>query len=361
MFRLLKKLRNAYCRIRDKFFKTTDWFFVIWRHKYKINIGIKPKWSLREKIKYNRLGFTDEDYFLYNLKENDYHNYICHWERLRLEDINGRFADILGEKLIFERIFGNFIGVPHINCWVQDGKCVDLDAGKEVDILSVLSQKRELIAKPTRSVGGGTGVHKLELKGDEYLIDGKTVSPEQLKSDISKCEEYIISDSIKQADYANAVFPESVNSMRITTVRRKSGEFEIVMAFHRFGTEMSKPVDNCSSDGVFCAVDMQTGKLSAAVRETEPGKIYSLHPDNNSKIEGVIIPDWEKIKQRVLHAHRCFPYYTFLAWDIVLSDSGEVYALEANRGTDMPWQIITPFRNEKLGEFMRENGLLDEW
>lgn len=112
----------------------------IWRHRYKVDLGIGTRWSLGEKIKYNRLGYTNEDYHCFDLKHRDYRNYISYRERWRLEDINGRFAFILGEKLI---------------------------------------------AKPTRSVGGGTGVHLLMQKGDALFVDDREVSPDQLARAVS--------------------------------------------------------------------------------------------------------------------------------------------------------------------------------
>ena len=133
-----------------------------------------------------------------------------------------------------------------------------------------------------------------------------------------------------------------------------------MMNFHRFGTDQSKPVDNCSSGGLFSHIDLGTGRLSAAVRETEPGKFFENHPDTNAPIEGVTVPHWEDVKRKLLHVHRCFPFYTFLAWDIVIAETGEILVLEINRGSDLMFQMITPLRYEPLGDFMREYGLLDK-
>ena len=77
----------------QKYRYTKYWFNKVWRHKYKIDLGINTKISLVERIKYNMLGFTVEDYYNFNLRENDYHDYISFKERWRLEKVNGRFAD----------------------------------------------------------------------------------------------------------------------------------------------------------------------------------------------------------------------------------------------------------------------------
>lgn len=332
----------------------------IWRHRFKVDIGVHPKWSLLKRIKYNSLGYSLEDYFLFSLEENDYHPYISAWERLKLESINGRFADILGEKLLFERIFGPFIHVPHIYCWIKGGKCLKLDAGEQTDIFRILQKQNRLIAKPTRSLGGGFGVHKIHAQEGLYFVDDKAVSADSLAQAVASWEEYILIDFVRQADYSKEIYPNTANSIRVITVRRKSGNFEVVMSFHRFGTKLSEPVDNCSSGGLFACIDMQSGIMSAAVRESEPGKVHSVHPDSGSQIEGVTVPDWEHIKQELLRVHRCFPFFTFFAWDIVVEQTGQISVLEINRGSDLMFQMITPLRDAPLGEFMREYGLLDK-
>ena len=346
---LLKPLKTVYHEING-----------VWFHKYKIDLAIQPKWSFFQKLKYNRLGFTNEDYYNFNLKNNDYHAYISYRERWRLEDINGRFAYILGEKLLFERIFGRFINVPHINCWVKNGKFLDMDAGEEIDILSVIKEKKELIAKPTRSGGGGAGIKKLSFDGESYYIDADKVLPEDITKQTASLEEYIIVDYIKQADYSDRIYQKTTNSIRVVTARRKNGEYEVLLAFHRFGSDLSCPVDNISSGGMVVIIDTQTGKMGKAKQKTNPNKLHEAHPDSGSQIEGVFIPGWEKITEKLLHVHSCFPYYTFLAWDVVIGTDGNPNILEINRGSDLTVQMIEPLRNSKLGDFMKEYGLLDK-
>lgn len=332
----------------------------VWRHQYKIDLGIAPKWSLGEKIKYNRRGFTNEDYYNFDLKNNDYRDYISYRERLRLENVNGRFAYILGEKLMFERIFGPFIHVPHIRVWVKNRKFYDLDAGKETDLLSVLKESPTLIAKPTRSNGGGFGIHKISLQDETLSVDGKPVSYDELCKKAASWAEYIFVDYVHQAEYSRRIFSETTNSIRVVTALRKSGEIEVLFAFHRFGSEMSKPVDNISSGGMVALIDTATGRLGKAKRKTEPTVFHTAHPDSNVQIEGVVIPNWEGILNQLIHVHHCFRYYTFLAWDVVVGEDGEPYILEINRGSDLGIQMIQPMRNEKMGEFMGEYGLLDK-
>ena len=216
-----------------------------------------------------------------------------------------------------------------------------------------------MIAKPTRSIGGGSGIHKIAFDDKEYWLDRNKVKRDELKNVVSTWEEYIIVDFVKQAKYSEAIYSETTNSIRVITAMRKNGECEVLLAFHRFGSDMSKPVDNISSGGLVALVDLDTGKLGKAKRKIDPEIMHSVHPDSKSQIEGVQITNWEHIKDKLLHVHRCFPYYTFLAWDVVVSEKESPFILEINRGSDLGIQMIKPLRSEKLGVFMREYGLLD--
>ena len=82
------------------------------------------------------MGFTDDEYYKFRLDINNHRDYISYRERLRLEDINGRFAFFLGEKVMFERFFGQFLNIPHTVCWIKDKKFFDLDTGEEISLLA---------------------------------------------------------------------------------------------------------------------------------------------------------------------------------------------------------------------------------
>ncbi len=347
---LMKKAKKQYADFRR-----------IWHFKYKVDLGIHTPMSFADKVKYYRLGFTEKDYYCFDLKTNDYHDYISYRERWRLEDINGRFAYILGEKMLNERLFGQYVNIPHTNCWVKNGACLDLETGEKTDILPILEEKERLIAKPTRSWGGGNGLHSLAYDGQKYSIDGKECSAEKLRASVCSWEEAIIVDFAVQAEYARRIFPDTTNTIRVITGQHKDGQIEILFSFHRFGSNRSKPVDNISSGGFVSLVDIETGTLGPAKTFFDPTRFYSIHPDTNERIEGVRIAHWDRIKSKMIQAHKCFPCYTFLAWDVVATESGDPYVLEINRGSDLGSQMLQPQRHEKLGQFMKEHGLLDNW
>ena len=139
---------------------------------------------------------------------------------------------------------------------------------------------------------------------------------------------------------------------------------DLLYAMHRFGTSRSQFVDNVSSGGIFAQIDIETGVMTKAktlFTSDYTSKGFCTHPDTKSQIEGVKIPNWEEIVDRLLYAHQCFPYYKFFAWDVTIDEKGEPWILEINRGSDLNSQSISPLRHTKLGEWMKSNGLLDHF
>lgn len=346
-------------KLLNSLHKLRKWYKVIYKHQDKVDIGRELDVPFPVKLKYNLLGFTVQDYYAFQLGKNDYRQYISFWERWRLENINGRFAYFLGEKLVFERFFGQTVRVPHIFAWINRGKAIDFNTGEEVDLVSVIKDQGVLIAKPTRSIGGGNGVKRFEFKDGALYANGELLQEEWLRSNLRKFEDYIFVELIHQADYAASVFPGSTNSMRIATGRHKDGSVEVLFAFHRFGCAESAPVDNLSSGGISAYID-EDGVLTSGKRLTNIENWYSTHPDTGAQIEGLRVPGWKEITEALVKAHKSFPYYTFFAWDAVIGQDGVPCILEINRGSDLSIQSIHPLRNEKLGAFMREYGLLDK-
>ena len=338
-----------------------SWYNMIWKHKYKIEIGLAPKIPFFTRLKYGLKGFTEEDCYNFNLEENDYHDYICYKERFRLEFINGRFADIMGEKVLFETLFGRHINVPHIYAWVKNKKLIDPETGNEVDIIPVLQKQKKLVAKPSRSAGGGSGFHILTFENSVFTIDDKECPMDELNERVRKWNDAIFVEFIGQAEYSSTIFPDSANSIRVITARHKNGEFEMLLAFHRFGSSGSKHVDNISSGGLVSLVDMETGTLGIAKRKTEPQNTYTCHPDTGAAIAGTKVTNWEQIKNKLLEVHKQRQFFNFIAWDVVVGKDGKPYVLEINRGSDLGVQMLLPLRHEKLGQFMREYGMLQKW
>lgn len=220
-----------------------------------------------------------------------------------------------------------------------------------------------MLTKPTRSGGGGHGVASLSYVNGKLFIDKKEYSEEAFVRELRSYNDYLIQDWVYPHEYARSVFPDTTNTLRIVTImNHETNKAEILMAVHRFGTSASFPVDNGCSGGLCSFIDVTTGVLDYGYDLINVGRHYSTHPETGAKVEGLQIPNWNNIVKKMTHVHNCFPYYEFLAWDVVITEDGEPCIVEINRGMDTHWlQVNKPLRNEKLGQYMRKKGLLRKW
>jgi hypothetical protein len=351
---VLKVLLNKYRSIKK-------WYYQIYLYTDKRGIleGDIPFFT---KLKWNLRGFTVENLVHFELGKNNWKDYISQAERNKLENVNHPFwADLLGTKVLFEKVFGGIINVPHIYWWSYGGNCYELSDGSRISsILEVINNiNQKIILKPSSSAGGGTGVHVLEKVKGCYYIDSEVVDVENLASKLCGYDNYIAVEFVEQHAYAEMIYPKTTNSIRIVTVKNPdSGTIEVLYTMHRFGSNESFPVDNICNGGVFAVIDLKTGTMTPAKSTRHIGKIYTVHPDTNAKIAGTVVPYWDDVLACVIDWHKRMPQYDFLAWDVVITPSGKPYVLEINRGSDLDVQMIQPMRNEPLGKWMRKKGLL---
>jgi hypothetical protein len=84
-----------------------------------------------------------------------------------------------------------------------------------------------------------------------------------------------------------------------------------------------------SQNGLTVAIDLETGRLGRAFQSSESQEFLPRNPDNGVQIEGFLLPDWTALLSTVSAAHRQFPEYPFLGWDMALSETGPA-VIEAN-------------------------------
>ena len=130
------------------------------------------------------------------------------------------------------------------------------------------------------------------------------------------CEEVI-----PQHEALNAVWPGSINTVRIDTIL-KDGKVHPVAACLRVGNG-ERPIDNFCSGGMVAPVDRKTGRVTGPAVDNQ-NRLYAYHPGTGTKFEGVQIPMWQAIMDLLRDAAPIVPTVRFVGWDIAVTPTGPV-------------------------------------
>ena len=257
MSRVLKKMRTI-----------RSWYNYVWNDKspYKINFFTKVKYTLK--------GFSVNEYVWYNLKTNDYKNYISDYERIKSRDINGEYKIILDNKLLFEEVFRNYTKVPKTYAWISNGYIYGIHDNivDENGIIKFIAKIGKAVLKLERGFEG-KGIYVVEyISEDTYIINGKKSTINDLNKILKNIETAVLTEYIEQSDFEKNLYANSTNTLRIVCAKKKNEKkVKIIKAFQRIGSDCSAPVDNISAGGYASEINLDTGELGKII--TKAGKM----------------------------------------------------------------------------------------
>ena len=156
---------------------------------------------------------------------------------------------------------------------------------------------------------------------------------------------FVIEELIVQNEEMGRFHPQSVNTVRIPTIRFDD-RVEIVHPFVRIGRGESI-VDNAGAGGVFGNIETETGCVYAACDEI--GHQFSIHPDTGIPIVGFVIPHWKEAVSFAKDLAMVVPSVRYVGWDLALTDKGWLM-VEGNDKGQFVFQCPDQkgFRNELI-------------
>lgn len=346
-------------KILQMYRKFREWKIRVWNKENTFSVPFFIR------LKYGIKGFTANEYVWYDLAVNDYRNYISDYERIKSRNINGDFKLILDDKLLFEEIFRNYIKVPNIYAWVSDGNVYGMHGNhlNNKGVLDFLRKKKEAVLKWERGYEGrGTYIIKVD-SSNKFWINGKLKDDAYVQKIFEKRGEAILCEYMHQSDFANELYPNSTNTIRIICAKKK-GEYKthVVKAAQRIGNQDSAPIDNVSAGAIACEIDIEKGELFPGViaknhQKDLSNKFLDYHPETGVQLSGKKIPGWKKIVFEIEKLTNSFPYLNFVAWDVLLLDDG-FCLIEGNASSGcMMFQQRHGVKNEEIGDIYRSYGV----
>jgi Sugar-transfer associated ATP-grasp len=312
------------------------WIKFTWYFLYAIK-NRKP-WSLspRTWIRLYCRGFLPNKLSLYRFRKNNWKTRINDRQTLLTSYINKDYGIIVDNKLLSSLVLRNVASIPDTWAVIRDRRISVPDSGKSHDLKSLIRERGKAILKPTDK-NGGKGIILLEFRNGIYLCNNQVIDGDQLDTLVPESGELILTEYIHQGKFASALYPDTVNTVRLLTMMDPdSGLPFIACAVQRVGTSESFPVDNVSSGGLACTIDIRTGCIGKASRVfvREPFRWIEHHPDNGIQFEGQVIPRWKEICLEMARLAGFFPMIPYIAWDIALLGKG-ICIIETNSWSDL--------------------------
>lgn len=325
-------------RLEKFFINITSWIHFFKKEKVYGRKGISFK-----KLDLLKKGFYSDRLIPYDFQNNLYSDYVSDIETIKLGYVNHPYGRLLRNKLVFSNFFNTYFKTPVCYCIINKGEIEPVNSDTFIDsfkCLIELIQRKKLILKPLLGTAG-QGIILLEQNGSGLYINKKLVENEELKNLIKTLDVYLVSEFIEQGKFSGQFFPDTTNTIRITTISdpEKVTSF-MPYSFMRFGRQKTIPADNISLGGLFSMINVDTGELSPAyeIKKNEKIKLHKYHPDTNVLIDGVKIPGWTELKNFFIKTGGIIkPFIKIVGWDIILTNDSFA-VIEGNNGPDLYMQ-----------------------
>lgn len=254
-------------------------------------------------VKYGA-GYMDYDLFeMYNLTAEQRDTYLTRGRNNALvAKYNDKaFFNELGDKIRFNSRFAAFLH--------RDWVAVTGDNREQV--MDFLARHSVFMAKPSEG-SCGWGIEKLnraEFDSLDALYDTL----------VKKAPRLELEELISQHPAVAAIYPGSINTVRMVTIRGKSGKVYLATAMFRIGN--GKFVDNFNSGGMVAPMDPETGTVIDRALDKQKN-LYENHPATGTPIKGFRFPDWEQARALVEQAAQVVPQMGYVGWDVCFTPEG---------------------------------------
>ena len=267
------------------------------------------------------LGDMAKCFFLYGCSADEYMHFKL-WDKnpeqrqsyyFTLHNVN--FIETINDSsqlyvLLDKKILLDRLGIHLKREYLDLGTCSEND-------FIAFSQKHPKFVAKARSLAGGDQI--TVYSGMENKEAVCSLRCNLLHNNVTLIEEFI-----QQHPAIDHIYPHSVNTIRIHTLRSRD-QVEIVLdPLIRFGSAGGQ-ID--FDGGITVKIDIATGNLHEYGLKNKGFCI--THPDTGIPFKDCQIPNFDQIKAFALRLADLVPEINFIGWDIAVSKNGPV-AVEGN-------------------------------
>lgn len=244
---------------------------------------------------------------------------------------------LIHNKYFFHQLLGSFgIASPNLVVWSFDGTLYGRD-GVILDDASLSCALESsvgdvLVFKPQNDARGH-GIEFLAVVRDGACVrlmldEGRLYGFKQLRAASGRMGDWLLQERVSQHADISAIYPHSVNTLRIVAINFPDGEIRILAALMRMGRNRSV-IDNASAGGIHAHIDVEEGRLLAPAYCKTDNVTFAKHPDTGHPFAGVTLPFWREVLETVRRGTKLCMHTHAVAWDIAFTEAGPV-VIEGN-------------------------------
>jgi hypothetical protein len=226
-------------------------------------------------------------------------------------------------------------GIYNVKYGYEFGTHSNLSNADELEDFLKKNSFRKLVFKDLTGLQGNNIYFITDIVSEgniiQLIIDNKKTSVKEFCR-IMGDGEYLIEEYLKNNDFMNGIYPNSINTFRVFTFYNRDGMVNILGAYLRTGVGSSL-VDNWHCGGMIIPVDAEKGCF-VGIGYNQDYSMYKAHPDTHFLFSNEKIPLWEDLVKLVKDSASCFPMMRHIAWDIAFTSKG-IVIVEANAGQIM--------------------------
>lgn len=249
------------------------------------------------------------------------------------------YIALLRDKYIFSAYLASTLGekyVPRTIALIIGNRVYDVETKSWSDISAFLKKDQRVVFK---LVDGecADGVDLVSVQNGKIIQGEKRIGWDKYLRDFPG-NKILVQEVLSQHHKISDLNPFCINTIRIITIRGKSGKINVFAAFLRLGASKDSFVDNRAKGGLGIGIDLSKGQLMKyGFVHDEFGLKEEKHPLTGVQFEGYELPFWPEIVNLVKEAHAQFYSLESIGWDVVITENGPVL-LEGNDD----WEIGGP-------------------
>lgn len=293
----------------------------------------------QKKWAYKR-GFNPWRIEQYGLTEENHKDIISDRDYFYLYPINNYYSVWIDNKLTMKYIlapFDKYLPKYYFHLMKNRDVMRLMDCPPECDasvegIIDLIDSCKIAVAKMAAGTYG-IGFYKLEKSVNGYTVNKKEYNRSEFSEFLKSLDNYIITEYVQMHSRLKKIYPDAVNTIRVTVINETGNTPIISFAFMRIGTKKSGIVDNVAQGGMVCKVNVETGEFYDG--EALKNHVYikaDVHPDTGEKIQGTI-PNWEIVKTEIIKMAQYYPQLEWLGYDIAITEDGfKIIEINSHQG-----------------------------